>query len=281
MSDSNYKTLIGGRTMVETTALMDALKKALRAKRITYAEVARGLELSEASVKRLLSRGGLTLERFETICHVAGISMVELVRETGRGKDAVSQLDLAQERVIMSDVRLLLVAVCALNHLSVEDMVSVYDLTKADVIKLLLRLEKIDFLELLPENRIRLKVSRTFAWRPNGPIQQYFKARAQNEFFRAHFDGDNEIMLLSNATLPPATQALLVQRLKRLANEFAELHEEAKHLPLGERRGATLLLAMRPWELDEFHELRRRKPVAEAAEKPGRATMLHSIAPMP
>jgi transcriptional regulator with XRE-family HTH domain len=260
---------------------MDALKKALRAKRITYAEVARGLDLSEASVKRLLSRGGLTLERFETICHVAGISMVELVRETGRGKDAVSQLDLAQERVIMSDVRMLLVAVCALNHLSVDDIVSVYELTKADVIRLLLRLEKIEFLELLPENRIRLKVSRTFAWRPNGPIQQYFKARAQNEFFRAHFDGENEIMLLSNATLPSATQALLVQRLKRLANEFAELHEEAKHLPLGERRGASLLLAMRPWELDEFHELRRRKPVAEAAERPGRATVLHSIAPMP
>ncbi|MFN9389909.1 MAG: helix-turn-helix domain-containing protein, partial [Betaproteobacteria bacterium] len=147
--------------MIETTALMDALKRALRAKRITYAEVARRLDLSEASVKRLLSRGGLTLERFEQICQVAGIRMVELVRETDRGKDMVSQLELSQERVIMADVRLLLVAVCALNHLSADDMVAVYDLTKAEVIKLLLKLEKIDFLELLPENRIRLKVSRT------------------------------------------------------------------------------------------------------------------------
>lgn len=265
--------------MIETTALMDALKRALRAKRITYAEVARQLDLSEASVKRLLSRGGLTLERFESICKVAGISMVELVRETGRGKDAVSQLDLAQERVIMSDVRLLLVAVCALNHLSVDDMVAIYELSKAEVIKLLLRLEKIDFLELLPENRIRLKVARTFTWLPNGPIQQYFKARAQNEFFRALFDGDNEIMLLSNATLPPATQALLVKRLKRVANEFAELHEEARHLPLGERRGTTLLLAMRPWELDEFHELRRRKPTRLPAEPASRPLAMHGLSP--
>jgi len=195
---------------------------------------------------------------------VAGIRMVELVRETDRGKDMVSQLELSQERVIMADVRLLLVAVCALNHLSADDMVAVYDLTKAEVIKLLLKLEKIDFLELLPENRIRLKVSRTFAWHPNGPIQQYFKARAQNEFFRAHFDGDNEIMLLSNATLTPATQAQLVQRLKRLANEFTELHEESKHMPLGERRSTTLLLAIRPWELDEFHALRRKPPQPNA-----------------
>ncbi|MFN8751476.1 MAG: helix-turn-helix domain-containing protein, partial [Betaproteobacteria bacterium] len=237
---------------------------ALRAKRITYAEVARRLDLSEASVKRLLSRGGLTLERFEQICQVAGIRMVELVRETDRGKDMVSQLELSQERVIMADVRLLLVAVCALNHLSADDMVAVYDLTKAEVIKLLLKLEKIDFLELLPENRIRLKVSRTFSWHPNGPIQQYFKARAQNEFFRAHFDGDNEIMLLSNATLTPATQAQLVQRLKRVANEFTELHEESKHMPLGERRSTTLLLAIRPWELDEFRALRRKPPQPNA-----------------
>jgi hypothetical protein len=250
--------------MIETTALMDALKRALRAKRITYAEVARRLDLSEASVKRLLSRGGLTLERFEQICQVAGIRMVELVRETDRGKDMVSQLELSQERVIMADVRLLLVAVCALNHLSADDMVAVYDLTKAEVIKLLLKLEKIEFLELLPENRIRLKVSRTFSWHPNGPIQQYFKARAQNEFFRAHFDGENEIMLLSNATLTPATQAQLVQRLKRVANEFTELHEESKHMPLGERRSTTLLLAIRPWELDEFRALRRKPPQANA-----------------
>lgn len=265
--------------MIETTALMDALKRALRAKRITYAEVARRLELSEASVKRLLSRGGLTLERFEQICQVAGIRMVELVRETDRGKDVISQLDLSQERVIMADLRLLLVAVCALNHLSVDDMVAVYDLTKAEVIKLLLKLEKIEFLELLPENRIRLKVSRTFSWHPNGPIQQYFKARAQNEFFRAHFDGENEILLLSNATLPLATQAMLVQRLKRVANEFAELHEESKHMPVGERRSTTLLLAMRPWELDEFRELRR-QPAGKKDGVPAREAMPRPFLPL-
>jgi transcriptional regulator with XRE-family HTH domain len=250
--------------MIETTALMDALKRALRAKRITYAEVARRLDLSEASVKRLLSRGGLTLERFEQICQVAGIRMVELVRETDRGKDMVSQLELSQERVIMADVRLLLVAVCALNHLSADDMVAVYDLTKAEVIKLLLKLEKIDFLELLPENRIRLKVSRTFSWHPNGPIQQYFKARAQNEFFRAHFDGDNEIMLLSNATLTPATQAQLVQRLKRVANEFTELHEESKHMPLGERRSARNSSSSQGRMANSSVVLRRKPPQPNA-----------------
>ena len=49
--------------MAETATLMDALKRALRARRISYSKVGEVLDLSEASVKRLFSRGGFTLER--------------------------------------------------------------------------------------------------------------------------------------------------------------------------------------------------------------------------
>jgi hypothetical protein len=44
------------------------------------------------------------------------------------------------------------------------------------------------------------------------------------------------------------------------AIEVSDLHHADAHLPLGERRGATLLVALRPWELDEFRALRRKKP---------------------
>ena len=51
--------------MADTSTLTDSLKRALRARRINYSQVAQSLELSEASVKRLFSKGGFTLERFE------------------------------------------------------------------------------------------------------------------------------------------------------------------------------------------------------------------------
>jgi xanthine dehydrogenase molybdopterin-binding subunit B len=158
--------------MAETATLMDALKRALRARRISYSKVGEVLDLSEASVKRLFSRGGFTLERFEQVCSLAGTTMVELARQSAGGKDAVSQLTMEQERAIMSDRKLLLVAVCALNHLTVQEIVGAYALTKAECVTLLLRLDSIHFLELLPENRIRLLVTHTFSWLPNGPIQQ-------------------------------------------------------------------------------------------------------------
>ena len=133
----------------------------------------------------------------------------------------------------MRDRKLLLMAVCVLNNLSLDEIIGTYAITKADGIRLLLELERIRFLELLPENLIRLRVTHTFTWLPNGPIQQYFKAKAQNEYFRANFDGAGETMLLVNGLLNAAGNSLMLSKLRRLANEFAEMHESQKHLPVG------------------------------------------------
>jgi hypothetical protein len=266
----------GDETMADTSTLTDSLKRALRARRINYSQVAQSLELSEASVKRLFSKGGFTLERFEQVCAMAGTSLLELARESDSGRDAVSQLTLEQERAIMRDRKLLLVAVCVLNHLGLEEITNLYDLTKPECIRLLLELERISFLELLPGNRIRLRVTHAFTWRPNGPIQQYFKAKAQNEYFQGAFDRPEETMLLVNAMLPPSMIGVMNSKLRRLANEFAEYHEDHKRMPLGERRSVTLLLAFRPWELEDFRELRRPRKEKAAPRLAGDASVARS-----
>lgn len=245
--------------MSGTAAVVEALKRTLRARRITYARVAHALGLSEASMKRMFSRGHFTLDRFERVCELAGTSLTELAREIDSAGTYISQLTLEQEREIVRDRKLLLVAVCAVNHLTLEQICDIYQLTRAECTRLLLRLDRIKLLELLPNNRIRLLITPTFSWLPDGPIQQYFKARAQLDYFRSRFDGPEELLLLSNGMLSHASAQAMLSRLKRIANEFAELHGHDAELPLGERRPSTLVVALRPWELDEFRELRRRK----------------------
>jgi len=49
--------------MGETNRIIMALKRGLRARGITYAMLARRIGLSEPSVKRILSRGSLSLPR--------------------------------------------------------------------------------------------------------------------------------------------------------------------------------------------------------------------------
>jgi hypothetical protein len=176
----------------------------------------------------------------------------------------ISQLTLDQEKEIIRDHKLLLVALCVLNQLTLEQIVDIYSVSKTECIQLLVKLDRIQFLELLPNNQVKLLVARTFSWLPEGPIQQYFKARAQNEYFRSRFGGQDELLLLVNGMLSPASTQLMLSRLKLVANEFSEMHNADAGLALGGRRPASLVVAMRPWELDEFRELRRRKPPERA-----------------
>lgn len=245
--------------MSQTAAVVEALKRSLKAKKLTYAQVARELRMSEASIKRMFASCRFTLQRFEQVCTMAGLGLTELARDVDSEKNYISHLTLAQEGELVGNTRLLLVAVCALNYMSLEQIVAIYDIPKSECVQLLLRLDRIKFLELMPNNRIRLKVASDFAWLPDGPILRYFRTRAQQEYFRSRFDGPNEIIMVVNAMLSPASSAQFVARLRKLAKEFSEVHNDDKHLPLGERRPASIVLALRAWELDDFNRLRRKR----------------------
>jgi AraC-like DNA-binding protein len=64
----------------DSRLLVAALKRALRARAINYAQVASALNLSEATIKRQFSRGGFTLERFQAICALADTSVQALAQ---------------------------------------------------------------------------------------------------------------------------------------------------------------------------------------------------------
>ena len=245
--------------MAGSAALVDVLKRELKARGITYARAARELGMSEASVKRMFSRKNFTLKRLDAICRVAHLEFSELTRTLNQEETQISQLTPEQEKEIVANKKLFLVAVCALNHVTFEQIVNAYDIPRAECIQLLMRLDRLKFIELQPNNRIRLLVSRTFSWLPDGPIQRFFNQQAHNEYFRSRFDRPEEFMVVVNGMLSKSSSAAVVTRLKRIAREFSELHNEDMRLPLAERSAMSLLVAIRHWELQAFAEMRRRK----------------------
>ena len=243
--------------MAGTSSLVEALKRELKARSITYAQVARAIGMSEASVKRMFSQESFTLKRFDEVCQFAKVEIGDLARAAESKQREISQLTLEQEREIVGNRKLFLVAVCALNHFTFEQIRATYDLTEPELVRLLARLDKVKFIELAPGNRIRLLVSRTFAWLPDGPIQQFFKSQAQHEFFRSRFDREGELMLFVNSMLSRGSAATMIERLKQIANECSALHNEDVGLPLDKRFGHSLLVAIRPWNMEAFRELER------------------------
>lgn len=256
--------------MAHSFALVDALKRELKARGITYARVAKELRMSEASIKRMFSQKNFTLARLDQVCQVARLEVTDLLREADRGEDLISQLTYEQEAKIVADNKLLLVAICALNNWTLAQMLATYEIAKAECIKLLAQLDRLGIIRLLPNNKIRPLVTRAFSWLPDGPIQRYFHEQVQDDYFRSRFDRPGELLLLVNGMLSKASAASTISRLRHVAQEFRDLHNEDVRLPFGERSAVSLLLAVRRWELKAFHDLRRRRKNVPAPGTEGR-----------
>lgn len=243
--------------MNEVTQLMTTLKTRLRAQGLTYRDVAQTLGLSEVSVKRLFKSGRIGLDRLAEVARLLGYTLAELTQEAQADLPRLRILSEGQERELVSDRRLLLVAVCALNHWTLAEMVATYRLSEAECLERLLRLDRLGLIALLPGNRIRIKVARDFDWLPRGPIRCFFQTEGLADYLDSDFLAPGEELLFTQGMLTEAALAELQTELRQLRKRFAALHDEGQTAPLGRRRGTGLLLAMREWEPRAFVELRR------------------------
>lgn len=243
--------------MSTTADLVAQIKLALKAAHMTYADLARELDMAESSVKRMLARGDMPLSRIDTICRALKMDFAELAQRVAEAQPLLSELTLEQERAVVADEKLLLVAVNVLSQWTPEQMTSTYRLTEAEVVKYLAQLDRIGIIELKPGNRYRLKLAKTFRWRPHGPVMQFFQEHVVLDYFGGGFDGHGEGLLLVHGSIASAVAPSFIERLQRVAQDFAQQHQSDQKLPASQRRGYTLVLGMRDWELQAFARLRR------------------------
>jgi DNA-binding Xre family transcriptional regulator len=245
--------------MTQTTALIDTLKQALKHHGLTYAMVARRLAMSEANVKRMFATRRFTLERLEQICQLLELELTDLVQMYDESRQRITQLTEAQEKELVGDEKLLLVAVSVRNRLGFEDIVRNYALSETECIRCLARLDKLKIIDLLPGNRIKLRIDEDFRWLPDGPIDRFFEKQIKNQFLKSRFTGPHEQRLFLFGLLGDASVQVLKNKLQALSKEVADLHRQDALLPLEQRHNIGLMLAMRPWELGVFEPLMRRK----------------------
>ncbi|MCD6042057.1 MAG: hypothetical protein K0R40_1660 [Burkholderiales bacterium] len=206
---------------------VDALKRSLRARGLTYGALARELRLSEASVKRMFSRGTFTLSRIEQILAVLDLELDELARMSRSAEAQARELSLEQESALAKDERLL----------------SVFWLLQNDW----------RFAEV--------KVAKDFAWRPGGPVKKVYGRRVMQEFLHGRFEAPLELLRFESRVLSPESAMVLKRRLERLARDFNEFAEADASAPSARKVSVALLAACRPWEFSVVNALKRRRSV--------------------
>jgi len=264
--------------MSTSSALVDLIKAELKQAGISYAALAVELKLSESSVKRMFAAGGeMPLSRVDEVCRVLKTDFAELAARLAQRQPQRRELTLAQERAVVADAKLLLTAICCLSQWSAEQILASYRVSEAELTRYLAQLDRLGIIELKPLNRYKLQVAKTFRWRPQGPVMQFFREQVMGDFFSGGFDGEAELLMLVHGQLGHGAARELKERLQRVAEDFARQHLLDQRLPEAEKRAYSLVMGMRAWLFEHFRHLQRAPTrTATAASAPPRSPVRRS-----
>jgi hypothetical protein len=205
----------------------------------------------------MFAKGDMPLSRIDAICRALKTDFAELARRVADSQPLLKELTPEQERAVVADKKLLLCAICVLSQWSVEQITAAYRMTEAECVKAFAQLDRIGIIELRPMNRYRLKLAKTFRWRPNGPVMDFFREHVVLDYYKGGFDKPGEGLLLVHGSVSRAVAPMFFERLQRVAQDFAQQHQADQRLPEKELEGFTLLLGVRSWEFEAFTRLRR------------------------
>lgn len=243
----------------QTAVLISALKRSLKARGVTYAQLAQALGLSEATVKRCFSQQSLTLRRTEQILAVLDMSFLDVAKLTADPDgDAPMQLRWEQEQALADSPRLFSFFHLLLVGHSLSQIVRKYEISEEEGLRSLRTLERLELIEILPRNRVRLRTRKHLLWHPQGPLRRAYEQPIRERFLAHSFDGPDEYRKFFPGRLSQASRQLLLRKLKRLVAELDHLAQiDARHTE-EESETSGLFVAFRSFEFDHLLSLPRR-----------------------
>ena len=239
-----------------TKALVETLKRTLKSRGMTYAELARALHVSTPTVKRLFSERSFSLERVEDILRVLDMDFLELARLSQPRDAGPAQLSQEQETALAKDPKLFSIFWLLCNDFRFEAIRGDFAIGAAELTAHFARLDKLGLVEWRPGNQVRLRVPKQYVWRPGGPLRKAYGLKVVTEFMRSRFDAPSDGFHFEAQALSPESALVVKRKLDKLAAEIRELVEMDAASPGARRVTMGVLLACRPWNISIVDALR-------------------------
>ncbi len=165
--------------------VLNVLRKLVKGRGFTQAELAKRLKVSVPTVKRWLRGDGLDLRGLDRILSVTGIAFFELAAAAGMSGTETFQYTEQQEAVLAKDFDALTVFDHLLHGVSVKEIAKTCSLSRAAISRKLRELESIGLIERHPRDRIKVLVRGEPIWRKDGALDRAFKQSAIQGFLSA------------------------------------------------------------------------------------------------
>lgn len=249
--------------MSNASKLVSALKRSLKARGMTYAHLGSQLHLSEASVKRIFAEENFTLERFESICEVAGVTLFEVMRSASKFENSFqSVLSEDQEEALADDPDLFVMFHLLLRGEGLEEIKKSHGLNEAAGTKLALKLDRLGLIRLSHHSKYVLLVPRFLRWAAHGPLLKKYGVAMRETFFGSSFTAKEEYVRFIAPRISEGVRQIIAKKMQQLAREIEDLAEfDVDDGGSDGARSFGVLLAHRPVEFKlAFGEAARQRP---------------------
>lgn len=155
------------------------LKQAIKARGYTYRQLAEQMNMSELSIKRLFKDKDCKMSRLLEICSIIDISIDELIQMQKRFSHTPEFLSESVEEALAKDKPLFVLLVFLLSQMDIPTVQRLLNVAKEELYIRLRKLEKLEIIELLSEEKYRFIVPLPVRWRTGGALSELIIALNQ------------------------------------------------------------------------------------------------------
>ena len=154
--------------------IRETIKKLLKKHGGTYADLGDTLNISVAAVKRLMTKGEMSIDRLELIAAEFGLSLLEFLAVAQNFEIEPFQFSKQQEAVLVKKPNALYLMLLLGAGFPLKDLKTRVPLSEQKIRESLFALAKINLIEILDNDRIKLKCRGPFLWQKGGALEQRY-----------------------------------------------------------------------------------------------------------
>lgn len=245
--------------MSQVDQFLEAFKRSLKSRNIIYKDLARTLKLSESSVKRIFTDKSISLERIEEICKASDISFAEVCKNAQFEETPTQyQLSKDQEKALAEEPRLLHYFLLLNDKMTPQKIEKEFEVTSYESKKILLKLDRLNLIELHPRDRVKLKNKNgSLFFRRDGAVGKALFSQTKTHYLNSEFENSEDFIRFSTVSISPE---LLLKYKKKFEKILSEISEEALASAVDEKlqQDMGILVAYRPWKYSSLDAIKKR-----------------------
>jgi len=247
------------------TKILDSLKLIMKEKDLPLASIAKTMEISEATLKRGLSTGQLSLERLEKICSILEVNLNQILQNNQTAsqksktppnshvREEFFELNEEQESFFVKNPECLTYFYALHFHNDLDRLKKDFALTDIECDRFLDTLAEYHLISFDEQGNIEIPFNGEIVWIEGGLLEQTFYPEAQSEFLDHNFSEKDEHFYFQAMELSPKTSQKFFNDLQKLIHKYESLSavESEANVKFPE---FGVLVALRPWTFSLFRK---------------------------